>query len=74
MRNRRVWLERQALELSKKCPMEVENPVDCPLFGLRPLAVSERKTWISKLTDEDLEYLATYHSCCYSEKRAAARR
>ena len=74
VRDRRVWLERRAFALSKHCPVEPRNPVECPLFGLRPLPARERKAWIAKLTDEELEYLATYHTCCYAEKTAAARR
>ena len=69
-RNRRVWLERRAYELSKNCPVEHSNPVNCPLAGLRPLAAAARRTWISGLTDDELEYLATYHICCYTEKTA----
>ena len=73
VRDRRVWLERRALELSGNCPAERSNPVDCPLFGLRPLLLRERKTWIAKLTDEELEYLASYHTCCYTEKTVSVR-
>jgi hypothetical protein len=74
VRSRRVWLERRAFELSKDCPALHANPKDCPLFGLRPLPASERKAWIHQLTHEELEYLATYHSCCYAEKTAGCRR
>lgn len=74
VRDRRVWLERRAFELSRDCPAERMNPVECPLFGLRPLPVRERKIWIAKLTDDELEYLATYHTCCYTEKTTTGRR
>jgi hypothetical protein len=67
-RDRRAWLERRAYELSKRCPIGRTNPVNCPLYGLRPLPAVERKTWIHRLSDEELEYLATYHTCCFAEK------
>jgi hypothetical protein len=67
-RNRRVWLERRALELSRNCPVDLGNPVDCPLFGLRPLPAPERKVWIARLKDDELEYLASYHACCHAER------
>ena len=69
-RNRRVWLERRAFELSNNCPAEHSNPLNCPLFGLRPLRAEARRVWISGLSDDELEYLATYHVCCYAEKTA----
>lgn len=48
--------------------------MDCPLFGLRPLPARIRKAWIARLSDEELEYLATYHTCCYAEKTVAGPR
>ncbi len=69
--NRRAWLERRAFELSKHCPAEPSNPLDCPLYGLRPLAARARRVWIHGLSDAELEYLSTYHVCCYAEKMAA---
>ena len=71
-RDHRDKLERQAFELSKHCPVDRSNPVDCPLFGLRPLPARERRTWIRGLSDAELEYLAKYHTCCHAV-RAAAR-
>jgi hypothetical protein len=68
VRDRRVWLERRAFELSKACPAEPANPCDCPLCELRPKPARERKAWISGLSDDELEYLASYHGCCYEEK------
>ena len=71
MRDRRVWLERQAFALSKHCPADRSNPEVCPLCGLRSLSASERRAWIHQLSVGELEYLATYHTCCYAEKMAA---
>ncbi|MBI4624073.1 MAG: hypothetical protein HY736_12765 [Verrucomicrobia bacterium] len=73
---RRLRLERQANGLTKRCPVEHSNPKNCPLFGLRPLGVGERRAWIRGLSLGELEYLVTYHACCAAEKIrvAAARR
>lgn len=73
-RERRAVLERRALELSKQCPVNQANPTDCPLAGVRPLVLSERRKWIQRLSDEELEYLGAYHSCCLTEKLAAEHR
>jgi hypothetical protein len=67
-RRRRAGLEQQAFELSKQCPVDGANPVDCPLSGVRRLAARERRSWIRRLSDEELEYLATYHRCCLAVK------
>jgi hypothetical protein len=73
-RHRRVRLEQQAFELAKQCPVDHVNPVDCPLSGVRRLAARERRGWIRRLSDEELEYLATYHRCCLAVKTKQPRR
>jgi len=70
VRDRRVWLEREAFALSKTCPADHTNPVNCPLCDLRPLPLHERRDWICRLSDEELEYLATYHRSCFAHKMA----
>jgi hypothetical protein len=74
MPERRIGLERRIFELSKCCPAEHSNPVVCPLFGLRSLRARERRAWIQQLSDDELEYLATYHACCHAEKLRRAPR
>jgi len=70
---RRIRLERQAVHLSKHCPIDHLNPGNCPLYDLRPLDVRKRRLWIHRLTLEDLEYLVRYHTSCAAEKiRSAA--
>jgi hypothetical protein len=66
--DRRIRLERQAVDLSNRCPIEHSNPGSCPLFDLRPLSVRKRRLWIHRLTLEDLEYLVRYHASCAAEK------
>ena len=73
-RDRRVWLERRAFELSKHCPVDHANPVNCPLCGLRPRPARERRAWLHQLTDDELEYLAMYHKTCYAVKLLLRRR
>lgn len=73
-RNRRSLLERKAFELSRHCPVDRTNPSDCPLCGLRPLPARERKGWLQQLSDDDLEYLATYHGTCFAEKMGQGER
>lgn len=65
---RRLRLERQAIALSRRCPQTGANPPHCPLFGLRPLSLRERRAWLRGLTLEELEYLETYHVGCAAEK------
>jgi hypothetical protein len=68
---RRLVLEERTFELSKGCPVDGANPPECPLCGLRPMSARARRAWIRKLSDDELEYLATYHATCYAEKMAA---
>ena len=66
--DRRSELEKLAFALSKTCPIERLNPRNCPLFDLRPLGARDRRSWIRQLTLDELEYLATYHYFCATEK------
>ncbi len=71
--DRRIHLERQALGLSRRCPVDLSNPGNCPLFGLRPFGIRERRAWIHRLSLEELEYLVCYHASCAAVRRAAGR-
>ena len=57
--------------LVETCPVDRCNPVDCPLFGLRNLAIKERLRWFGALREEDLRYLAGYHYVCMKVKLAS---
>ena len=70
---RRLELEERTFELSKGCPVDGSNPPECPLCGLRPMPARARRAWIKKLSDNELEYLATYHATCYAEKMASKK-
>lgn len=69
----RAALEARAFALSRGCPVERRNPPDCPLFGLRPMSARDRRAWIHKLSDAELEYLQVYHATCAEEKTTIAR-
>lgn len=68
----RIRLERQAILLSKYCPVDRLNPATCPLSNLRLLGVRERRTWVQGLTFEELQYLVLYHTGCASERKRTA--
>ena len=36
-----------------------------------PAPLHERREWIGRLSDEELEYLASYHRACFAQKMAA---
>ena len=65
----RSKLERQALILSERCPVDGTNPPGCPLSGLRPLGLAARTKWVKNLTLADLEYLMNYERGCAAERR-----
>lgn len=66
---RRARLEQTALFLSDNCPVDLTNPLICPLHDLRRLSLIERQRWVSGLTLKDLRYLVQYHETCAIERR-----
>jgi len=52
------------LSLVRRCPVEVSNPKDCPLFGIRKLGPTRHLRWFNNLTEDDLVYLNAYHCIC----------
>jgi hypothetical protein len=50
--------------LTLACPRDNCNPSFCPLHDVRKLAPENRVEWVRALTDDDLEYFATYHQIC----------
>jgi hypothetical protein len=61
------------LELINVCPVNQDNPADCPLFALRKMGRRQRLHWVAALERADLEYLATYHNVCMSVRLNARR-
>ena len=57
-------LASQVLHLTLGCPHDMGNPPCCPLNKIRELTPAERVQWVLMLTDEELEYLSTYHEIC----------
>jgi len=66
---RRARLEQTALFLSDNCPVDLTNPITCPLHDLRSLPLVERRRWVAGLTMKDLRYLVQYHETCAIERR-----
>ena len=50
--------------LALACPHDDGNPEFCPLCDVRKLPVRQRIAWVKMLSDDDLEYLGTYHQIC----------
>ena len=50
--------------LTLSCPHDDGNPAFCPLCEVRKLPPSGRIAFVRGLSDEDLEYLGTYHQIC----------
>ena len=66
---RRAQLEQTALFLSDNCPVDLTNPLICPLHDLRRLTLEERRKWVGGLTLKDLRYLVQYHETCAIERQ-----
>lgn len=64
----KIRLQNDLLELTKACPFDQCNPVDCPLFELRIMPRRKRLFWFKALSEEDLVYLASYHYACLATK------
>ena len=50
--------------LSVACPLDNCNTPNCPLHKVRSLLLEEKIKWVRGLSDEDIEYLTTYHQIC----------
>ena len=53
------------LSLAGQCPVDLSNPVDCPLFAVRKLGRSTSRRWLQELTEDDWVYLNAYHCVCF---------
>jgi hypothetical protein len=65
--------DRQALiayvvGLAVACPINQDNPVDCPLHELRSQSFQDRLKWVKALDDESLYLLAQHHCSCLAAK------
>ena len=69
-RSRKAELRKALSSLAKLCPVDRNNPEDCPLQKVRKLNQSQRVKWINALNDDDLAYLAAYHHICMDVKLA----
>lgn len=67
-RERRSELRAHLLELIEACPFHRSNPRDCLLVSLRKMRAARRLQWFDALSEDDLDYLATYHHVCLGLK------
>lgn len=65
---RRSELLDALLQVAMSCPVDHTNPVDCPLFLIRKIDLTERIQWFNSLSDDELNYLASYHGICLKTK------
>ena len=56
--------------LAVACPVDQDNPSDCPLHMLRQKAMRDRLAWVKSLANEDLRKIATTHCACLEKKVA----
>jgi len=54
--------------LSIACPLQQDNPPDCPLNPMRCKALQDRYNWVKSQTTEQLKELARHHCTCLEEK------
>jgi len=64
-------LRAELMTLIERCPADLCNPEDCPLFPVRQLNDQERLECLDSLTPAEMEYLACYHYVCLQLKLAA---
>ncbi len=67
-RRDKARLQRRLLELTKACPFDQCNPIECPLYELRVMRRGEALDWLKSLAEDDLRYLASYHYVCFATK------
>jgi len=55
-------------ELTCECPVNKDNPADCPLANVRKLSPEERRKWVQDLPESEVNYLIAYHHLCLRTK------
>ncbi len=51
------------------CHVDGDNPEDCILNKIRiKLSYADRKIWVEKLSEEEVERFIKMHTTCHSEK------
>ncbi len=51
------------------CPLNHNNPVDCPLYQLRASSIKEKNKWLENLSEKEINNILDQHEICYSEKK-----
>ena len=60
------------LNLTVACPHDYSNPPFCPLHEVRKMSFNDRIKWVHMLSDEELEYINSYHQICLHLKSTEA--
>jgi hypothetical protein len=71
--SRKDQLEASLFALTRRCPVDQCNPVDCLLYSVRKMKPSARLLWLRAVTEEDLDFIAAYHHVCMKVKLAESR-
>jgi len=71
--SRKDQLRARLIGLTKRCPVDQCNPVDCLLVSVRKMKPSARLLWLRAVTEEDLDFIAAYHHVCMKVKLAESR-
>ena len=58
----------ELLTLLEKCPVNEDNPQDCPLHSVRKNDTQAQLEWVTELSDTELSGVFSYHNTCYSRK------
>lgn len=71
---KRTALVARAFALCVACPLNQDNPADCPLHTIRHMPVTERFAWVKQASDMRLSELCDHHCSCLTEKERALHR
>lgn len=51
------------------CPLQQDNPSDCPLHKIRQLPVKERFIWVKSRAQKEALEILRQHSICLRQKQ-----
>lgn len=54
----------QMQSLSVACPVDQDNPCDCPFSNIRHLSLKARLKWVNTLSPEVMDGLQQFHVGC----------
>lgn len=63
----------QLVALTMACPVEQNNPADCPLNTIRQLPLKERFEWAKSRTPEEAKSIFERHLSCHRQDISTLR-